>query len=163
MYSLTQQLREGSIGSINCGFDKVVHVGHSFGSIQSYSLAVLHPGASDGLVLTGFSQASQYSAYFALGANFVSANGLLPFVGYPDGYLASGNPSGVQTDFFAPESFDPALLDLASTSGKPVTVGELLTLAGASANPNPLKGPVMIITGGESDDVILEPILNSRD
>lgn len=163
LYTLTQQLREGAIDGIGCGFDKVVHVGHSFGSIQSYSLAVLHPGASDGLVLTGFSQASQYSAYFALGANFVSANGLLPFVAYPDGYLASGNPSGVETDFFAPGSFDPALLDLASTSGKPVTVGEILTLSGAAANPNPLEGPVLIITGGESENVIVKLKLRSRD
>ncbi|KAK7706297.1 hypothetical protein SLS64_007637 [Diaporthe eres] len=161
--TLTDQLREGSIDGIGCGFDKVVHVGHSFGSIQSYSLAVLHPGASDGLVLTGFSQASQFSAYFALGANLVSANGLLPFVTYPDGYLASGNPSGVQTDFFAPGSFDPALLALASTSGKPVTVGELLTLAGATAQPNPLTGPVLIITGSESETIILESELRLRD
>lgn len=154
--TLTDQLRDGSIDCISHGFEKVVHVGHSFGSIQSYSLAVLYPGASDGLVLTGFSQASQYSAYFALGANFVTANGQLAFADYPDGYLASGNPSGVQTDFFAPGSFDPALLDLAATAGKPVTVGELLTLAGATANPNPLKGPVLIITGGKSEDTMLK-------
>lgn len=148
LYTLTQQLREGSIEGVSCGFDKVVHVGHSFGSIQSYSLEVLHPGASDGLILTGFSQVSQYNPYFALGSNFVSANGLLPFVSYPDGYIAGGSPSGVQTAFFAPGSFDPALLDLAVTSGKPVTVGELLTLTAQAANPNPLKGPVLIITGG---------------
>lgn len=148
--TLTDKLREGSIDGIDCGFDKVVHVGHSFGSIQSYSLAVLHPGASDGLVLTGFSQVANFSHYFALGANFVTANGMLAFEDYPDGYLASGNPSGVQTDFFAPGSFDPALLYLASTAGKPVTVGELLTLSGATAAVNPLKGPVLIITGGES-------------
>ncbi|KAI3399302.1 hypothetical protein diail_7257 [Diaporthe ilicicola] len=148
LHTLTKYLREGSIDCIDSGFKKVVHVGHSFGSIQSYSLAVLYPGSSDGLVLTGFTQASQFSHYFALGGGFVLANGLAPFIAYPDGYLASGSPSGVQTDFFAPGSFDPALLDLAYSSGKPVTVGELLTLAGASASPNPIKGPVLIITGG---------------
>ncbi|KAK2602131.1 hypothetical protein N8I77_008689 [Diaporthe amygdali] len=148
LYTLTKQLREGSIDGISCGFDKVVHVGHSFGSIQSYSLAVLHPGASDGLILTGFSQASQFVPYFALGANFVAANGLPPFLTYPDGYLASSDPSGVQTDFFSPGAFDPALLDLATASGKPVTVGELLTISAATAMKNPLKGPVLIITGG---------------
>lgn len=163
LYTLTQQLRNGSIEGISCGFDKVVHVGHSFGSIQSYSLEVLHPGASDGLILTGFSQVAQYNPYFALGGNFVTANGLLPFVNYPDGYLANGSPSGVQTDFFAPGSFDPALLDLAVTSGKPVTIGELLTLAGATANPNPLKGPVLIITGGESNNLVVKLELCSRE
>lgn len=151
--TLTEFLRDGSIDGVACGFDKVVHVGHSFGSIQSYSLAVLYPGASDGLVLTGFTQASQFAAYFALGGNLVTANSLLPFAAYPDGYIASGNPSGVQTDFFAPGSFDPELLDVAVSSGKPVTVGELLTLAAATASPNPLTGPVLIITGGESKNI----------
>lgn len=163
LYTLTQQLRKGSIEGITCGFEKVVHVGHSFGSIQSYSLEVLHPGASDGLILTGFSQVAQYNPFFALGGNFVSASSLLPFINYPDGYLANGSPSGVQIDFFAPGSFDPALLGLAVTSGKPVTIGELLTLAGATANPNPLKGPVLIITGGEFDDLVVKLQLQSRE
>lgn len=160
--TLTDKLREGSIDGIDCGFDKVVHVGHSFGSIQSYSLAVLYPGSSDGLVLTGFTQAPQFSHYFALGANFVTANGMLAFEDYPDGYIASGNPSGVQTDFFAPGSFDPKLLYLASTAGKPVTIGELLTLAGATASPNPIKGPVLIITGGESENTAEETRFEKR-
>lgn len=151
LYSLTQMLREGSIDGIDTSFDKVVHVGHSFGSIQSYSLAVLYPGASDGLVLTGFSQASQFIAFFGLGANFVLANSLTSLRDYPDGYLAAGDKSGVHTNFFAPGEFDPALLDLAYTSGKPVTVGELLSISAASAFENPLTGPVLIITGSESE------------
>ncbi|KAF2200660.1 hypothetical protein GQ43DRAFT_441343 [Delitschia confertaspora ATCC 74209] len=38
------------------GFKKVVHVGHSFGSILSYWLSALDPNVTDGLVLTGFSR-----------------------------------------------------------------------------------------------------------
>lgn len=147
LYSLTQMLREGSIDGISTGFDKVVHVGHSFGSIQSYSLAVLYPGASDGLVLTGFSQETRFIAYFGLGANFVLANSLPGFRDYPDGYLAAGDRSAVHTNFFSPGEFDPALLDLAYTSGQPVTVGELLSILAASASENPITGPVLIITG----------------
>ncbi|POS70268.1 hypothetical protein DHEL01_v211339 [Diaporthe helianthi] len=160
--ALTQQLRNGSIKGISKSFNKVVHVGHSFGSILSYSLEVLHPNASDGLVLTGFSHVSEYKPYFALGSNFVLAKSLEPFKDYEDGYLANGSPSGVQTDYFATGSFDPALLDLAVKWGKPVAIGELLTFAGASTEPNPLKGPVMIITGGESDSLLVKPELKSR-
>lgn len=36
--------------------DKVVHVGHSFGSIVTNALVASHPTLSDGIVLTGFSQ-----------------------------------------------------------------------------------------------------------
>lgn len=162
LYSLTQKLREGSIGGIGCAFDKVVHVGHSFGSLQSYSLAVLYPGASDGLVLTGFSQASQYIAVFGAASNFVLANSLPSFKDYPDGYLASGDKSAVHTDFFAPGSFDPALLDLAYASGKPVTVGELLSISSATAFKNPLTGPVLIITGSKSERKSFEVAVRTR-
>jgi pimeloyl-ACP methyl ester carboxylesterase len=33
----------------------VIHVGHSFGSVQSYWLSALYPNNTDGLVLTGYS------------------------------------------------------------------------------------------------------------
>lgn len=166
LYTLTTQLRGGGIPGLNgCTFDKVVHVGHSFGSLQSYSLAVLHPEVTDGLVLTGFSQASGFVPYFGLGGNFVPANlvrvppgapggggGAPPTASYayPEGYLAAGDVSAVQTNFFAPGQFDPALLNLAYQSGQPVTVGELLTLSAQASVINPLTGPVLIITGGES-------------
>lgn len=149
LYTLTTQLRSGLIpGVCEAGFAKVVHVGHSFGSIESYSLAVLHPEVTDGLVLTGFSQASQFIPYFGLGGNFVQANGNAALASYADGYLAAGDVSAVQTNFFAPGDFDPALLELGYTTGQPVTVGELLTVAAQTTVTNPLTGPVLIITGG---------------
>lgn len=149
LYTLTNQLRQGEIPGISCKFDKVVHVGHSFGSIQSYSLVVLHPEASDGLVLTGFTQATSFVPDFLYGGNFVLANGVASFADYPDGYLAAGNPSGVQTNFFSPGDFSPDLLDLGYSSGQPVTVGELLTIGAQTAASNPLTGPVLVITGGK--------------
>ncbi|KAJ4389558.1 hypothetical protein N0V93_007028 [Gnomoniopsis smithogilvyi] len=148
LYTLTKQLRSGKIPGISCPFSKVVHVGHSFGSIQSYSLAVLHPEVTDGLVLTGFTQATAFVPYFLLGGNFVMANGVASFKDYPNGYLAAGDPSGVQTNFFSPGAFSPELLNLGYNSGQPVTVGELLTIAAQTSSPNPLTGPVLIITGG---------------
>lgn len=151
LYNLTMQLREGTIPGIDCGgFKKVQHIGHSYGSVQSYSLAVLHPEATDGLVLTGFAQASGGTAYFALGGNFVLANLNPSFKNYSNGYLASGSASGVQTDFFSPGQFDPALLKLGYSSRKPVSVGELLTISAQVSDVNPLTGPVLIITGGKS-------------
>lgn len=149
LYNLTTQLREGTIPGISHPFDKVAHVGHSFGSIQSYSLTVLHPDASDGLILTGFAQTSSYVAYFGLGGNFVAANRNPCFRDLPDGYLAAADVSAVQTNFFSPGTFAPKLLELGYLSGQPVTVGELLTIGSQTTLSNPLKGPVLIITGGK--------------
>lgn len=56
IYELTIMLRNGTLPNVPQAFSKIVHVGHSFGSALSYLLAVMHPTASDGLILTGFSQ-----------------------------------------------------------------------------------------------------------
>ncbi|KAI4093540.1 MAG: hypothetical protein LQ344_002766 [Seirophora lacunosa] len=56
LYELTMMLRNGTLPSVPHAFTKIVHVGHSFGSALSYLLAIMHPAASDGLILTGFSQ-----------------------------------------------------------------------------------------------------------
>lgn len=55
IYEITNMLRNGTFPSTSKKFQKVVHIGHSFGSAQSYLLSALHPEASDGIVLTGFS------------------------------------------------------------------------------------------------------------
>ena len=55
LYEITNMLRAGSFPSVSTKFQKAVHVGHSFGSAQTYLLTALHPTVSDGIVLTGFS------------------------------------------------------------------------------------------------------------
>ncbi|KAL8645074.1 MAG: hypothetical protein Q9226_007466 [Calogaya cf. arnoldii] len=62
LYELTMMLRNGSLPNVPQAFNKVVHVGHSFGSALSYLLSVMHPTASDGLILTGFSQNGSFLA-----------------------------------------------------------------------------------------------------
>jgi pimeloyl-ACP methyl ester carboxylesterase len=65
----------------------VVHVGHSFGSAQSYTLAQQWPKSSDGLVLTGFSQVPNFVSDFFFGSSFVPAKSIPAFAAYPDGEL----------------------------------------------------------------------------
>lgn len=89
-------------------------MGHSFGSILSYSLAVVQPQATDGLVLTGFTKQGAFIPYFAMAAGFVPAWTLGPrLAGYPAGYLALGSASAVQSNLLSPGGFDPALLGFA--------------------------------------------------
>ncbi|KAK5172667.1 uncharacterized protein LTR77_002787 [Saxophila tyrrhenica] len=145
--ALTEALRGGEVDGISSSFDKVVHIGHSFGSQHTYALTAMYPDISDGITLTGFSQNGSFAAFFLLGGNFVEANGNAAFSDLPDGYFAAGNPSGVQTNFFAPQDFDPAILTYAYNNGQPVTVGELLTFGGETGSPNPFAGPVHIVTG----------------
>lgn len=127
-------------------------MGHSYGSILSYALVQDHPtGLSDGIVLTGFGQNSgNDSTYFTYGGNFVLArNASMSLSSYPAGYMASGDRTGVQTNFFAPDNFDPAVLQATYVTTQPVTVGELMTLGSGAVGNNTFGGPVLVITGGK--------------
>ncbi|KAK5946173.1 hypothetical protein PMZ80_000313 [Knufia obscura] len=144
---LTEGLRNQQIQGMSAQFQKIVHVGHSFGSSQSYALTAMDPTISDGIVLTGFSQNGTFASQFVLGSNFIIANTNAALAKYPTGYLAPSSAVGVHIDFFAPGDFDPQVLQVAYMTGQPVTPGEILTLTGASASPNSFGGPVLVVTG----------------
>ena len=76
---VTKKLRTGSISEINCSYKKVVHVGHSFGSIQSLWLSALYPNNTDGIILTGYSTADEFLPYIIAGWNLHSARLNQPF------------------------------------------------------------------------------------
>jgi len=144
--ALTDKLRAGEIPGVP-GFKKVLHIGHSFGSVQSYALSAMYPEITDGLGLTGFSQNGTFLPFFQLGGGFTQANLNPALSAFPNGYLAPATASAVQTNFFAEGDFDPKVLEVATMTGQPVTIGELLTIGGATGSKNPTKAPVLIITG----------------
>jgi pimeloyl-ACP methyl ester carboxylesterase len=74
LHQLTMMLQNGSYPGVNQTFGKTIHVGHSFGSAQTYALVNLYPNISDGAVLTGFSMNSSFVPSFAAGGNFRQAN-----------------------------------------------------------------------------------------
>lgn len=146
--TLSQMLRDNTVSGV-AKYEKIVHAGHSYGSIQTYGLANQHPELTDAVILQGFSQNSSFLPYFELGGNFVQANLNEALAAYPDGYLAAGDENGVQINFFAPGDFDPAVLAAAFATGEPVTVGELLTIAAPASAVNAYTGPVLVVTGGK--------------
>ena len=148
LVALTQMLQKGEISGVSQPYTDIIHVGHSFGSVQSYALTRDYPELSSGLILTGFSQNGTFLPYFQLGGNFIAVQNSPLASQYAAGYFAAGDKSGVQTNFFSPGDFDPAILDLAFATGQPVSQGELLTIGGATAGVNTFAGPVLIITGG---------------
>lgn len=151
LHALTLKLRSGTAIRGVPAFRKVVHVGHSYGSVQTYTLAVRHPEVSDGLVLTGFSHYTAGIALFQMGADFGVASAVrADLAGYAPGYFAAAGVTGVQTAFFAPGTFDGEVLRYVFDTQAPAAVGEILTLAGDAGVVSPFTGPVLVITGGES-------------
>lgn len=115
--------------------------------LTAYALTAMYPDISDGIGLTGFSQNGSFIPFFSFGGNFIQANKVSALSQYPNGYLAAGDPSAVQTNFFSPGDFAPDALNYAYTYGQPVTIGELLTIGGETGSVNKFAGPVHIITG----------------
>jgi pimeloyl-ACP methyl ester carboxylesterase len=71
---LTKMLRNGTLPGVNHTFTRVVHVGHSFGSAQTYSLANSYPELTDGIVLTGFTMNSSFAGSFVAAGSYQLAN-----------------------------------------------------------------------------------------
>jgi hypothetical protein len=143
--ALTDKLRKGSIPGVRARYKSVIHVGHSYGSILSYSLASVSPSASDGLVLTGFSLESKLLDLFFYSANFVPAPPVLPT--YSNGYLAVGDAGALQVNIFAPATFDSNIIDFIAIDAQAVSAGELLTMR-SFTSVSDFAGPVLVITGG---------------
>ncbi|GAB7347321.1 hypothetical protein MBLNU459_g3399t1 [Dothideomycetes sp. NU459] len=74
LYEITMMLRNGSFPTVNETFKKVVHVGHSFGSAQTYLLSAMYPDSTDGVALTGFSMNATWLAQTLAGWNLHIAN-----------------------------------------------------------------------------------------
>ncbi|EGU82481.1 hypothetical protein FOXB_07067 [Fusarium oxysporum f. sp. conglutinans Fo5176] len=148
--ALTTKAREGSLG-VGCKYSKVVHLGHSFGSVISYALANESPELTDAVVLTGFSQATAYLGLFAVGSNFIPITATPLADKYPAGYVGVSSTVGIQINFFAEGDFDPKILEVAYEKGQPVSPGELLTLGAPAGKNNTYTGPVQIVTGCSVD------------
>jgi pimeloyl-ACP methyl ester carboxylesterase len=129
--TLTRMLRNGSFPNVNHTYNTVVHVGHSFGSAQSYSLVDKYPELSDGIVLTGFSMNSSFIGLFAAGNNLQQArlNQPLRFGGI-DGAMAEALINTYATnlfDYLAP-------VDLSTLPEPQMTPNGYLVPANAAAN-----------------------------
>ncbi|KAH8895386.1 alpha/beta-hydrolase [Thozetella sp. PMI_491] len=147
LHSLTTLLRQGKVPGVHARFDKIFHIGHSYGSVQTYALSAMHPDDTDGIVLTGFSTEPTYLPWFGYASNFVPANTNEAFSAFPNGYLGVGSTAGFQSVAFAPQNFDPNLFSGASAISQPVAIGELLSLSGPISTPSGFRGPVLVITG----------------
>lgn len=148
--ALTDLARTGGLHHLGNGtFDRVLHVGHSLGSISVYGAVTADPGLSDGIALTGFTPNGSYVPYFQFASDFVSAaegSGL----GYPAGYLKFATSSALHTNQFAPGgAFDSRLLEPLFQDLQPTGVGTLLTLGGPLAGLSGFEGPVLDVTGCE--------------
>jgi pimeloyl-ACP methyl ester carboxylesterase len=117
--------------------DKVVHVGHSFGSVLTSAFIATYGKLTDGAIITGY-----------VYTKFLGSAGSVAFAVE---YAATGNPpfdrssgyvvaqrSGIQNIFFAGDpktAFTPELLDYGVSLKQPVPIGEFASAYNILARP----------------------------
>jgi pimeloyl-ACP methyl ester carboxylesterase len=146
--SLTLLARAGNISHVPIP-KKVVHVGHSWGSVLSLGLASVAPQLTDGIVLTGFSGLNQYQLLFVASSSFnlasENAPKRFPAKQYSTGYITWPDKAANQYAFLAYPYFDPAVLEVAEATKYPFTIGEFLSLSAIPSTAPNFKGPVLFL------------------
>ena len=132
---------------------KIVHVGHSFGSILTSSLLSTYGNLSDGAIITGFIP-NKYGSSSRLGAfGFEFARSNAPrFSDRPNGYIVPGTRSLIHQLFFAglPSDsiggFTEEMLGYGDATKQPGTVGEFNSFNALNLGPAPaFQGPIQFM------------------
>lgn len=147
LIELTRLLRSGQLSaSIPKASGRVLHIGHSFGSVISNVLIVQHPELSDGVALTGLSHDFTSIAFFATATNFHLAKENHPerFGNLSTGILTWGDELALQYGFFKHPNFDPEVLAYAEAHKWPFAISEVLTLQVPSLVATKFTGPVLV-------------------
>ncbi len=146
IHQVVQALRDGVVASP--GFDKVIVVGHSLGSMITINYANSYPGEADGIILTGYLHDMNLFFPEHVIASFYPATLDPKFAGqslYSDYFTTQ---PGTRADaFYYMGNVDPAVIDADENLKQTITIGELT--GGASFyDPAPLiQGPVLDVIG----------------
>ena len=167
---ITEMARSGKMSSYaskstssfdaNVTFEKIIHVGHSFGSAITYAMTAIYPNISDATVLTGFliNKEILQQRNTAFGAEYARENDPKLFADFGSGYVVPATPSAIQTSFFSSRvnkttgigGFDPKLLEYAFSLRQP-TPGPEVGSANVLVLPLPgapkYTGPVQFVVG----------------
>ena len=99
---ISELVRGGKLSkyaSNSIAFDKIIHVGHSYGSFVTYAFTSLYPALSDAAVLTGFINSNEIGENRATAMNLEYAPESDPklFGDFGSGYVVSGSKPAIQT------------------------------------------------------------------
>ena len=137
-------------------FNKIIHVGHSYGSILTWSLLSTYPEVSDGAVLTSYIL-NKYVSMLRLasfGIEFAQTTDPELFGDFPSGYFVQNSAATLQSGFFSTFTnettgvggFEPELLDYAFSIRQPTGVSDWTTPALLNIGPAPgFTGPVQFM------------------
>jgi len=135
-------------------FNRIIYVGHSYGSILGNAQATNHPTDISAFILTGFGVSIiPVAADLPQTAPFPAELYSTRFAGYQPGYLVTSSEPGRRGYLWGkPGSYDEAIFELDYNQEDVVGLGELLSIGGGLKEAPVSTAPVYIVTG-DSDDV----------
>ncbi|KAL9594775.1 MAG: hypothetical protein Q9219_006834 [cf. Caloplaca sp. 3 TL-2023] len=141
--------------SSEVSFHKIIHVGHSFGSVLTTAFLATYGNLSDAAVLTGYILNEHFAemrkATFAL--EFAPQNNSTLFGDRPSGYMVDGTLGGFQSVFFSTQAdsatgiggFDKDVIDYAFSIRQTITTSEFFPpLVSLGAAPH-FEGPLQFM------------------
>lgn len=148
---VVQAARDGALPAVATKFDKVIFVGHSYGSMIGNYIAQSNPAAVDQLHLTGFSERLvSGTPGIILRPTWQPASLLDParFFGLDLGYIIATDEKGSESMYFT-DDIDPAVLDYDWKTRGSTTIGELMTSVLGQVSAPEFKGDVFVVNGDE--------------
>ncbi|RDW83518.1 hypothetical protein BP5796_05009 [Coleophoma crateriformis] len=147
--SLTDDLKKGLYAGDIGQPSKIVHIGHSYGSILTHTLVSTYPNISDGIVLTGqTTNVTDFPAFFEA-ARLDIANTVSPgkYQGLDSGYLVYADIIGNAAAFFHPGNYDKEILWYTQDIAQPSAIMEFITGQPKDLGSTEFTGPVMVVNG----------------
>ncbi|GAD98592.1 hypothetical protein CHGG_09132 [Paecilomyces variotii No. 5] len=131
--------------------ERIVHVGHSYGSVTTASLLSKYGEVSDGAILTGFVVVTNKDVPSIPGSSYgfeVARENDPERLGHtPSGYLVQGTTANIQQFFLGGAAFEPKLLRWSVKNKQTFTVGERLSRSTDNLPATEFKGPVQFFVG----------------
>lgn len=145
-------------GDSGVSFEKVIHVGHSLGSLLTGLLLTSYGNLSDAAVLTGVitsTKGTGLGVLTALGVQYARQNDPHLFSNAGLNYLAPATASNMQTGFFSARrnvtagigGFEPEIIEYAYSLRQTETTGEASSFEQAGSPAPGYKGPVQFVVG----------------
>ncbi|WWC68591.1 uncharacterized protein I206_102521 [Kwoniella pini CBS 10737] len=146
--SIAKSIRSGNLSDIG-KFDKIIGVGHSYGSNLLAGLVSISPSSFDALILTGFTNNATQGPLGLFSFQSTIAN-----VAYPsrfstdlNDYVITPNMYVDQTGFFHyPNYTNTSLSTFTNTKGE-YTLGQQNSISAALQLKNNYTSPVFVVTG----------------
>ncbi|OAA82403.1 hypothetical protein LEL_01948 [Akanthomyces lecanii RCEF 1005] len=148
---IIQAARDGALPGVATKFDKIIYVGHSYGSMIGNYIVQSNPAAVDQLHLTGFSERLvSGTPGIILLPGWQPASLLDParFFGLDLGYIIATDEKGSESMYFT-DDIDPAVLDYDWKTRGSTTIGELMTSVLGQVSAPEFKGDVFVVNGDE--------------